>query len=388
MPRVASSLLPSAPPRAGPPALRILMTTDTVGGVWTYAIELSRGLAASGLETVLATMGAAVSAAQRAEAEAVPGLTLEESTFRLEWMEQAAEDVRRAGEWLLELERVHAPDLIHLNHYAHGALPWRAPVLVVAHSCVHTWWRAVKDGEPPSSFHHYTRGLRRGVAAAGRLAAPSAAFLRAFRAAHGPLPPAEVVPNGRDSAAFSPSEKRPYFLCVGRLWDEAKNARQLASIAPALPWPVRLAGDPTSPDGRTLDLPNLELLGRCPPGEVARLMARAAVYVLPARYEPFGLSVLEAALSGCALVLGDIPTLREVWDDAALYVPPDQPAVLQSTLTRLAREPAARAELGARSRARARAFTSADMARRYRSIYRSLLAPAVAAGRLPATLSA
>ncbi len=32
---------------------------------------------------------------------------------------------------------------------------------------------------------------------------------------------------------------------------------------------------------------------------------------LPARYEPFGLSVLEAALSGCALVLGDIPSLRE-----------------------------------------------------------------------------
>ena len=52
-------------------------------------------------------------------------------------------------------------------------------------------------------------------------------------------------------------------------------------------------------------------------------MGRAAIYALPARYEPFGLSILEAALSGCALVIGDIPSLREIWADAALFVPSD-----------------------------------------------------------------
>ena len=39
-----------------------------------------------------------------------------------------------------------------------------------------------------------------------------------------------------------------------------------------------------------------------------------------ALYEPFGLAVLEAAQAGCALVLSDIPTFRELWDGAALFV--------------------------------------------------------------------
>ncbi|MEB3829625.1 glycosyltransferase [Phormidium sp. CCY1219] len=59
------------------------------------------------------------------------------------------------------------------------------------------------------------------------------------------------------------------------------------------------------------------------PEELSHWYARAAIYAFPARYEPFGLSVLEAALSGCALVLGDIPRLREMWGDAAVFANPD-----------------------------------------------------------------
>jgi glycogen synthase len=58
--------------------------------------------------------------------------------------------------------------------------------------------------------------------------------------------------------------------------------------------------------------------------------ARASIYALPARYEPFGLSALEAALSGCALILGDIPSLREVWLEAAPYVSPDDESAPKS----------------------------------------------------------
>src|SRR5690625_7216151 len=40
--------------------------------------------------------------------------------------------------------------------------------------------------------------------------------------------------------------------------------------------------------------------------EVFTWLRQASVFVMPSRYEPFGLSVLEAALSGCALILSDI----------------------------------------------------------------------------------
>ena len=72
---------------------------------------------------------------------------------------------------------------------------------------------------------------------------------------------------------------------------------------------------------------------------MAAWLARAAVFALPARYEPFGLLPLEAALSGCALVLGDIESLREVWGDAADYVDPDDADALARTINTLIASP-------------------------------------------------
>ena len=50
----------------------------------------------------------------------------------------------RAGEWLLALAGRARPDVVHLNGYAHAALPWARPIVVVAHSCVLSWHEAVR----------------------------------------------------------------------------------------------------------------------------------------------------------------------------------------------------------------------------------------------------
>lgn len=365
---------------------RVLMTADTVGGIWTYAMELCAGLTEAGVQVTLATMGAPLSAAQCADVASVRGLTVEESIFRLEWMDRAEDDVARAGEWLVALEAKHRPDVVHLNGYAHGALPWRAPVMLVAHSCVHTWWHAVHGESPPAQFDAYTEGLRRGLASVSMVVAPSKAFLDTFVAVHGDAAEHRVIHNGRESSRFRCAVKEDFFLSVGRLWDAAKNARALAGIAAELPWPVRVAGDATSPDGHTLQLENVDILGRCSPEMVAELMARAAVYVLPARYEPFGLSILEAGLSGCALVLGDIVTLREVWGDAALYVDPDDAVALRDALARLASRPELRRELGQRARARAAEYSADAMTRGYLAAYEHILSahPRLADEQAPA----
>ena len=92
--------------------MKILMTTDTVGGVWVYALELARALEAHGVEIVLATMGARLTALQRRELQLCRNVELAESTFRLEWMDSPWDDVDRAGEWLADLERAHRPDVV------------------------------------------------------------------------------------------------------------------------------------------------------------------------------------------------------------------------------------------------------------------------------------
>jgi glycosyltransferase involved in cell wall biosynthesis len=101
---------------------------------------------------------------------------------------------------------------------------------------------------------------------------------------------------------------------------------------------------------------------------------RAAIYALPARYEPFGLSVLEAARAGCALVLGDIASLRENWHGAALFVRPDDHQALTASIQTLINEPEARAEQARRAVARAATFTMDRSADEYLRVYESLLA--------------
>lgn len=352
------------------------MTADAVGGVWTYTMELARALAPRGVEVVVATMGPRPNDAQRAEAAASGNVTLVESDYRLEWMDAPWGDVARAGRWLLALEREVAPDVVHLNGYVHGALAWRAPVLVVGHSCVVSWWRAVKGGQPPAEWAPYRTAVARGLRRASAVVAPSRPMLDSLRADYGRLPAARVIHNARDAARYRPADaKEPLVLAVGRLWDEAKNIGALARVAPRLSWPVAIAGATESPDGAAQRFEHVRQLGRLDPDALAGWLARAAIYAFPARYEPFGLSVLEAALSGCALVLGDVPSLRELWGDAAVFVSSDDDGELVAAIESLVRDEAGRRALAARARARALArYTPERMADEYLDTYHELLA--------------
>src|SRR4051812_3870749 len=108
----------------------VLLTTDTVGGVWHYTLELVAALHGRGVRTAVATMGAPLRPEQRAQLAQWPATTLHESNWKLEWMDEPWADVARAGEWLLDLERDLQPDVVHLNQFAFGALPFTAPTLV------------------------------------------------------------------------------------------------------------------------------------------------------------------------------------------------------------------------------------------------------------------
>src|SRR5215217_1043087 len=223
--------------------MRVLMTADTVGGVWTYALELTRALQPYDVEVLLALMGPSLSASQRDDARSLPNLSLFKSNYKLEWMPNCWPDVKRAGEWLLHLENRLQPDVIHLNGYAHANLPWQNPTLVVGHSCVFSWWQAVKGDTPPAEWQRYKSEVTSGLRAANSVVTPSAAMMQALNVIYGPIDNTRVIPNGRNPEDFQTRSKRPLILSAGRLWDEAKNIERVAEIAPELPWPVLVAGD-------------------------------------------------------------------------------------------------------------------------------------------------
>jgi glycosyltransferase involved in cell wall biosynthesis len=339
---------------------RVLMTADAVGGVWPYALELADAM--TGVEVHLAVMGPAPSAEQRRAAERAAIASLTCGGFALEWMPRPWADVDAAGAWLLDLAERLGPDIVHVNGYAHAALGWPVPVVVVAHSDVLSWWRAVHGEPAPPQWRTYRDRVTAGLTAADVVVAPTRAVLGDLAREYGVVD-GVVVPNGRRADWVRPVAKEPLVLGAGRAWDEAKNLGTLARIALPEPWRLAVAGDGEAP----------RFLGSMPFERLARWLLRAAIFAAPARYEPFGLAVLEAALAGCALVLGDVASLREVWGDAAVYVP-DEPS-LAAALRELAGRPDRVADLARRARCRAERYTPRRMASGYLDVYRRVAVP-------------
>jgi glycosyltransferase involved in cell wall biosynthesis len=330
------------------------MSTDAVGGVWTYATELRAALGAAGVEVVLATLGP----------DAPPHADVAWWRGRLEWQEDPWADVRASGDWLRELVADEGADLVHLNGYVHAAARWPVPVVAVAHSCVLSWHEAVRGAGAGEAWARYRREVAAGLRGADAVVAPTAAMRSSLRRLYGFDGRCDVVPNGISARPPQRAPREQVVLGAGRLWDEAKSLDTLDAAAARIDWPVHVAGDAGGASAR-----HARLLGPLGRDELRRRMGAAAIFAHPARYEPFGLVVLEAAQAGCALVLGDIASLREQWDDAALFVAPGDDRALATALAALAADAEVRHALAAAARLRARHGSAETMAARYLAIY-------------------
>jgi glycogen synthase len=348
--------------------LTVLMTADAVGGVWHYALALCAALPE--IRFVLAVMGPMPSASQREAAGRLGNVVLEEYGHRLEWMQGAAGNLDSSRHWLTLLARRYRADLLHVNGYAHARNETGLPTLAVAHSDVLSWWRAVHREAAPREWQPYRREVVAGLRAADRVVAPTAAVLDDLAHHYGfGSGTGAVIPNGIDIAFYAPQPKRAAIMAAGRLWDEAKNLALLDAAATNLDWPVEIAGEANHPEGGQARLRAARALGVLTPAEMAERLGATAIYAAPVRYEPFGLSILEAAASGCALVLGDIPSLRENWDGAALFAPPNDVGAWRTTLSCLIACDSRRETLGAAARRRALVFSRERMAARYAELY-------------------
>lgn len=356
--------------------LKLLMTCDAVGGVWTYVLDLAAGLSALGIDCVLAVLGPEPRAEQCAAAEAVPGLVVERIDRPLDWTAADRSEVEAAQAAIEAAIRRHGPDVVQVNSAALAAgLEGLAPLVVACHSCVATWWEAVKGGPLPHDFQWRKAMAAEGLAAADAVVAPSAAFARMTASVYGLEDRPITVHNGRRTA--NPRKTRPrlapgFVFTAGRLWDDGKDAATLDRAAALIEGPVVAAGALAGPNGTKVRFANLRCIGQVPDAMIAGWLSGAPVFVSMARYEPFGLVVLEAAQAGCPLILGDTPVFRELWDGAAAFVPCGDEHRLAGIVNAILRDPAGRARLGAAARMRASRYAADRMAREMASIYRTL----------------
>lgn len=367
--------------------LRLLLTTDTVGGVWQYSIDLAGALAERGVETVLVQLGPAPSAAQRAEARAIPGVTFVETGLPLDWLSDSPAPVLAAGAEIGRLARLHGVDLVQLNMptLAASADPG-VPMLAVTHGCVSTWWEHGRSGIPLDPGFAWHRDLTdAGLRAADQVVAPSVGYAEAVRDYYRLPALPTVVHNGRAPLVTPKHEPaQDCVLTVGRLWDSVKGAELLDAVAGQLSVPFHAAGAATGPHGETVRLENLHLLGQLDSAALAKRLAARPIFVSAACFEPFGLAVLEAAAAGCALVLADIPVFRELWDGAALFVPPREPAAYYAAIEQLIGDLALRRSLGDAAAERARRYTPTRMADAMLPLYRQRVTERAPAGKVAA----
>lgn len=357
--------------------LRLLLTTDAVGGVWQYSLELAASLAAERVTTILAVLGPSPTPEQQAAARAVPGLALVDTALPLDWLCDTAAPVRAAGARIAALARRERADLVQLNMPTLAAgNRFAMPVVAVTHGCVATWWAAAR-AEPLAPAYRWHRALTaEGLNAADAVVSPSESQARIVARHYRLRRPPIAVHNGRALPPPTPAPRDDRVLTVGRLWDEVKNAALLDRVAARLAVPFEAAGALRGPHGETILLDHLHPLGTLPAADLARRLAARPVFVSAASFEPFGLAVLEAAGAGCALVLSDIATFRELWDGAALFVPTGDAAGYAAAIERLIGDGALRLRMGDAARARAARYTPARTAEAMLRVYTAALAPA------------
>ncbi len=357
--------------------IHVLMSIDAVGGVWRYAMDLAAGMAPLGYRFTFAGFGPPPSARQADEASRLGHLVWLDA--QLDWTTEDEAALDAIPALLSDLARGHRVDALHLNLPSQAAgLSIDLPVVVVSHSCVVTWFAAVRQTEVPPGWTWQTRRNRAGFDGADAVIAPTRAHADALVRSYGHIDGLTVVHNGTATSP-GPAAKEPFVFAAGRWWDDGKNAAVLDAAAAMTRWPVLMAGAQTGPSGQHRAVVNARTTGELRHADIIDLMSRASIVASPSIYEPFGLAPLEAAACGAALVLSDIPTYRELWGGAALFANARNPSDFATAIDRLAADASLRTQLGAAALDRAGRFTLPAQARAMSAVYERLLAPSAVA---------
>jgi glycosyltransferase involved in cell wall biosynthesis len=272
-----------------------------------------------------------------------------------------------------------APDVIHAQGGPGGVLLWKhlgAPLVYTAH---HTYRQAHRRGSVKRLLDGVEARSYRGAAMVLPVSRSTANALLEMGI---PASRIEVLSNGVDAVDLPGVEHEDgRVLFVSRM-EREKGALDAISVLEALTEAdptvqgVMVGGGSLEPDVRRAAAASggrIEYLGALDRGALNREYARAAIVVMPSRFEGLGMVALEAQAAGTPVVGFDVDGLRDAVGAGGVLAPAGDLVALQGAARDLMADPARRAELGARGREIVLAEHSWDaIGARLEEIYRSL----------------
>jgi glycosyltransferase involved in cell wall biosynthesis len=252
---------------------------------------------------------------------------------------------------------------------AFGVLPDAAQAMQRTHKVVALVHHplALESGLSAQEAADFRAREREGLAHARHVVATSGTTARVLAADYGvPRDRISVVEPGTDrgtGARKSGDSPSVALLAVGAVVSRKGYDLLIAALAQLthLPWRLTIAGDRTRDPqtAREIDAAiaraglsdRVEMPGSVPDAELSALYAEADLFVLPSRYEGYGMAYAEALAHGLpviATVAGAIPDT--VPAGAGVLVPPDDVEALAAALRRLVEQPGERARMAAAAR--------------------------------------
>jgi glycosyltransferase involved in cell wall biosynthesis len=351
-------------------------------GIGRATRELARALSGFGLEEDLRLFGWTLqrAALPRAELGLDARTRLSRLRFPSRWIEP-----------LCRLSRRGVDDFVGGVDIFHHSQPVRLPIRAARETCMvyDCIWARDTGSISAEAARAMETAIREQVAHASLVFAPTRTAREDIRRVLGvPMERLRIASLGCDHVLRHMPEalvapRTPYVLVVSRVDGRKNHATLLAAfeilVEAGLPHRLIVAG----PDGhgaadfearlaRSSARERVVRLKHVPDEDLSALYAGASAFAFPSLDEGFGLPPLEAMACGAPVVASDIPCLREVLGDAALFAPALDAGALARELRAVLSERELAADLVERGRARARGYTwrmcAADMLAAWREL--------------------
>ena len=341
------------------------------GGVQRQVLEMARLLAAAGETVTVIGPGAEAAADSSFRTVAVGRVRPIRGNGSVVPLALGFDISRRIREVAGELDVLHVHEPL-IPMVGPAALRAGRPVVATFHALPPNWISVAYRAGPP-------RWLRGPLFGQAVMTAVSAEAARGPRA----LGPVAVIPNGLDIASYRQEAARVTGRVVFLGRDEPRKG--LAVLKEA--WPIVSWSHPDAslvivgvddPHDGAHPIANVQYRGFVSEAEKRRLLGEAPITVAPnLGGESFGLVVVEAMASGCAVIASDIPAFRAVVGGAGELVPPGNAIVLGHVITRLLSDPSRIEALGLAGRSRASDFDWSRVLPQYRASYQQAITSAI-----------